>query len=121
MFASCSKDRNIFVCQLGHTQPIRKYLGSPKGAGGHSDEVNAVRWLVTTLYCLAQRRGRENVCSWRSGGPACGCGCGRVGCAVGIRLWPVAHMAPSLTYHAINQSIADLGSSAVPTSLEGVP
>jgi hypothetical protein len=99
MFASCSKDRNIFVCQLGHTQPIRKYLGSPKGAGGHSDEVNAVRWLVTTFFLVSPSEEVGRICTRRAEVPRLGvdvrvgvwvCGCMCVGIHV---CGPVAHIS----------------------------
>jgi len=36
-FASCSTDRMIYVCKLGHTQFLKKFQG-------HNDEVNAIKW-----------------------------------------------------------------------------
>ncbi|KAI9490658.1 WD40-repeat-containing domain protein [Zychaea mexicana] len=42
-FASCSSDRNIYVCRVGATEPLRKWAG-------HDDEVNAVRWDPTGQY-----------------------------------------------------------------------
>ena len=36
-FATCSTDRLIFVCELGHSAPIQLFQG-------HQNEVNAVRW-----------------------------------------------------------------------------
>jgi transducin (beta)-like 1 len=39
-FASCSVDKSIYVCKLGHDQPVAKFEG-------HRDEVNAVKWDPT--------------------------------------------------------------------------
>lgn len=36
-FASCSTDRMIYVCKLGHTSYLKKFQG-------HNDEVNAIKW-----------------------------------------------------------------------------
>ena len=36
-FASCSTDKQIFVCQLGRPEPLQRFEG-------HQDEVNAVKW-----------------------------------------------------------------------------
>lgn len=36
-FATCSTDKNIYVCELGKTIPLRLFQG-------HSDEVNAIKW-----------------------------------------------------------------------------
>lgn len=36
-FASCSTDKQIFVCQLGAAEPLMRL-------SGHTDEVNAVKW-----------------------------------------------------------------------------
>lgn len=36
-FATCSTDKNIFVCELGKTDYLRLFQG-------HSDEVNAIKW-----------------------------------------------------------------------------
>uniref|UniRef100_A0A6G1S756 F-box-like/WD repeat-containing protein TBL1XR1 n=1 Tax=Aceria tosichella TaxID=561515 RepID=A0A6G1S756_9ACAR len=36
-FASCSTDRFIHLCKLGHDQPIKTFTG-------HSNEVNAIKW-----------------------------------------------------------------------------
>ncbi|KAG1553263.1 hypothetical protein G6F49_008416 [Rhizopus delemar] len=42
-FASCSSDKTIYVCRLGQTKPIKKWVG-------HEDEVNAVRWDPSGQY-----------------------------------------------------------------------
>lgn len=39
-FASCSTDRNIYVCKLGEAEPLHVFEG-------HKDEVNAVKWDPT--------------------------------------------------------------------------
>eukprot|EP01105_Mastigella_eilhardi_P005220 TRINITY_DN16980_c0_g1_i1.p1 TRINITY_DN16980_c0_g1~~TRINITY_DN16980_c0_g1_i1.p1 ORF type:complete len:556 (-),score=157.25 TRINITY_DN16980_c0_g1_i1:47-1714(-) len=39
-FASCSTDKNIYVCELGKTRPLRSFTG-------HTDEVNAIKWDPT--------------------------------------------------------------------------
>ena len=39
-FATCSVDKSIYVCKLGHDQPVAKFEG-------HKDEVNAVKWDPT--------------------------------------------------------------------------
>jgi len=36
-FASCSTDKSILVCRLGHNQPIKSFMG-------HTNEVNAIKW-----------------------------------------------------------------------------
>lgn len=36
-FATCSTDKNIFVCQVGSTKPVCKF-------SGHTNEVNAIKW-----------------------------------------------------------------------------
>eukprot|EP01104_Vermistella_antarctica_P008141 TRINITY_DN2034_c0_g1_i1.p1 TRINITY_DN2034_c0_g1~~TRINITY_DN2034_c0_g1_i1.p1 ORF type:complete len:473 (+),score=103.54 TRINITY_DN2034_c0_g1_i1:283-1701(+) len=36
-FATCSTDRMIYVCELGKSQPLAKFVG-------HNDEVNAIKW-----------------------------------------------------------------------------
>lgn len=36
-FASCSRDKSIFICQIGQQEPLREFKA-------HEDEVNAVRW-----------------------------------------------------------------------------
>eukprot|EP00038_Savillea_parva_P031352 m.85467 g.85467 ORF g.85467 m.85467 type:complete len:475 (-) comp9632_c0_seq2:2034-3458(-) len=48
-FASCSQDQSIYVCQVGRTTPIKK-CASGAMAGGHTDEVNAIRWDPSTKY-----------------------------------------------------------------------
>ncbi|KAF1799057.1 WD40-repeat-containing domain protein [Mucor lusitanicus] len=42
-FASCSSDKTIYVCKVGSTKPLKKWVG-------HEDEVNAVRWDPTGQY-----------------------------------------------------------------------
>ncbi|KAL0083312.1 WD40-repeat-containing domain protein [Phycomyces blakesleeanus] len=42
-FASCSSDKTIYVCRVGSTTALRKWVG-------HEDEVNAVRWDPTGQY-----------------------------------------------------------------------
>ncbi|KAG1377706.1 hypothetical protein G6F61_006497 [Rhizopus arrhizus] len=42
-FASCSSDKTIYVCKLGQTKPLKKWVG-------HEDEVNAVRWDPSGQY-----------------------------------------------------------------------
>ncbi|ORE08595.1 WD40 repeat-like protein [Rhizopus microsporus var. microsporus] len=42
-FASCSSDRTIYVCKIGQTKPLKKWVG-------HEDEVNAVRWDPSGQY-----------------------------------------------------------------------
>jgi len=39
-FASCSTDKNIYVCQLGESEPLHVFKG-------HTNEVNAVKWDPT--------------------------------------------------------------------------
>jgi len=36
-FASCSTDKTVHICQVGHNFPLKTY-------SGHTDEVNAVKW-----------------------------------------------------------------------------
>lgn len=36
-FASCSTDKSIHVCRLGHDRPVKTF-------DGHSNEVNAIKW-----------------------------------------------------------------------------
>jgi transducin (beta)-like 1 len=36
-FATCSTDRNIFVCEIGKLKPVKLFRG-------HADEVNAIKW-----------------------------------------------------------------------------
>jgi WD40 repeat protein len=48
-FASCSQDQAIYVCQVGRNTPIKKY-DSGALTGGHTDEVNAIRWDPTAKY-----------------------------------------------------------------------
>lgn len=36
-FATCSTDKNIYVCKLGEAAPVKVFLG-------HQDEVNAIKW-----------------------------------------------------------------------------
>jgi len=36
-FASCSTDKSILVCKLGHNHPVKSFLG-------HTNEVNAIKW-----------------------------------------------------------------------------
>lgn len=36
-FASCSTDKSIHVCKLGHDRPVKTF-------DGHSNEVNAIKW-----------------------------------------------------------------------------
>ena len=36
-FASCSTDREIYVCKLGQQTALKKFTG-------HKDEVNAIKW-----------------------------------------------------------------------------
>mmetsp|Transcript_36662 Transcript_36662/g.96016 ORF Transcript_36662/g.96016 Transcript_36662/m.96016 type:complete len:482 (+) Transcript_36662:339-1784(+) len=48
-FASCSQDQTIFVCQVGRTTPIKRYDNGTL-AGGHTDEVNAIRWDPSAKY-----------------------------------------------------------------------
>ncbi|KAI8377737.1 WD40-repeat-containing domain protein [Radiomyces spectabilis] len=42
-FASCSSDKTIYICRVGQTKPLKKWVG-------HEDEVNAVRWDPTGRY-----------------------------------------------------------------------
>ncbi|KAL9557536.1 hypothetical protein MBANPS3_001343 [Mucor bainieri] len=42
-FASCSSDKTIYVCKVGSSKPLKKWVG-------HEDEVNAVRWDPTGQY-----------------------------------------------------------------------
>lgn len=42
-FATCSTDKQIYVCQLGSPEPLRQY-------SGHTDEVNAVKWSPCKTY-----------------------------------------------------------------------
>eukprot|EP00041_Stephanoeca_diplocostata_P017506 m.354822 g.354822 ORF g.354822 m.354822 type:complete len:468 (-) comp20726_c0_seq1:233-1636(-) len=44
-FASCSQDMAIFVCEVGRNDPVKKL-----DKGGHTDEVNAIRWDPTETY-----------------------------------------------------------------------
>eukprot|EP00521_Asterionellopsis_glacialis_P014045 CAMPEP_0195293118 /NCGR_PEP_ID=MMETSP0707-20130614/11706_1 /TAXON_ID=33640 /ORGANISM="Asterionellopsis glacialis, Strain CCMP134" /LENGTH=866 /DNA_ID=CAMNT_0040353755 /DNA_START=24 /DNA_END=2624 /DNA_ORIENTATION=+ len=36
-FASCSTDKTVHICRVGHPRPLKTYTG-------HTDEVNAVKW-----------------------------------------------------------------------------
>lgn len=36
-FASCSTDKTVHICRVGHPRPLKTYTG-------HADEVNAVKW-----------------------------------------------------------------------------
>jgi transducin (beta)-like 1 len=42
-FATCSNDKQIFVCQLGSLAPLKQF-------SGHKGEVNAVRWDPSGEY-----------------------------------------------------------------------
>ncbi|KAI7869054.1 WD40-repeat-containing domain protein [Spinellus fusiger] len=42
-FASCSSDKTIYVCRVGSSTALKKWVG-------HEDEVNAVRWDPTGQY-----------------------------------------------------------------------
>ncbi|KAI7899633.1 WD40-repeat-containing domain protein [Cokeromyces recurvatus] len=42
-FASCSSDKTIYVCKVGASKPLKKWVG-------HEDEVNAVRWDPSGQY-----------------------------------------------------------------------
>ncbi|KAI9299369.1 WD40-repeat-containing domain protein, partial [Cunninghamella echinulata] len=42
-FASCSNDKTIYVCRVGLTEPLKKWVG-------HEDEINAVRWDPSGQY-----------------------------------------------------------------------
>ncbi|CAO3679900.1 unnamed protein product [Rhizopus stolonifer] len=42
-FASCSSDKTIYICKLGQSKPLKKWVG-------HEDEVNAVRWDPSGQY-----------------------------------------------------------------------
>ncbi|KAI8099343.1 WD40-repeat-containing domain protein [Halteromyces radiatus] len=42
-FASCSSDKTIYVCRVGSTEPLKKWVG-------HEDEINAVRWDPSGQY-----------------------------------------------------------------------
>ncbi|ORZ07929.1 WD40-repeat-containing domain protein [Absidia repens] len=42
-FASCSSDKTIYVCRVGSTKPLKKWVG-------HEDEINAVRWDPSGKY-----------------------------------------------------------------------
>jgi len=50
MFASCSRDKDIFVCEVGKKAYIRVYKGDPTSAIGHHDEVNNIKWDPTGKY-----------------------------------------------------------------------
>merc|ERR1711935_1202586 len=49
-FASCSTDRMIYVCKLGHTQFLKKFQG-------HNDEVNAIKWDPSVMLRRLHRQG----------------------------------------------------------------
>nr|KAJ3422503.1 Transducin (beta)-like 1 X-linked receptor 1 [Polyrhizophydium stewartii] len=42
-FATCSTDKQIYVCQLGSLEPLRQY-------SGHEHEVNAIKWDPSGTY-----------------------------------------------------------------------
>jgi len=42
-FATCSNDKQIFVCQLGSLAPLQQF-------SGHKGEVNAIRWDPSGVY-----------------------------------------------------------------------
>lgn len=42
-FASCSSDNTIYVCRVGSSKPLKKWIG-------HTDEINAVRWDPSGKY-----------------------------------------------------------------------
>ena len=49
VFASCSQDRAIHICEVGKALPLQSFTGlgadgSRRPAHGHSDDVNTVRW-----------------------------------------------------------------------------
>ncbi|KAH6599203.1 hypothetical protein BASA50_003231 [Batrachochytrium salamandrivorans] len=42
-FATCSTDKQIYICQLGSLEPLRHFAG-------HEDEVNAIKWESSGTY-----------------------------------------------------------------------
>eukprot|EP00936_MAST-01D_sp_MAST-1D-sp1_P000688 g688.t1 len=44
VFASCSTDMAIHICDIGQNRPLRSFKGGSTAKTGHRHEVNAIKW-----------------------------------------------------------------------------